>query len=275
MTFMHRHFNSSITKPLKDIYHRNNFLQWLRRSATLSLLDIIDSGYLGLQPLEKHVVICGFPRGGTTLLQAILETCISGTKSFGREIDGLSAAMLFLRNHSIMISKRPGDIFLIDKIRTHYSTRSPRPKFIILIRDPRSVLTSFHYTSSSYYVSVNRWRSIYSQYLSVKELADIFVLRFEELVMDIDGIQSALGSFLEYGFDLSFSDFYKRVPDTFQSSALHSVRPIDPSTISKWKDPRHYDRLRKLLEHEMPELPQRLIELKYERDDSWTREYVK
>jgi hypothetical protein len=233
----------------------------------------IDSGFFNLTPLKRHVVVCGFPRAGTTLVQAILETCTADAKSFGREINALSAAMLTLRNHSVMITKRPDDIYMIDRIRAFYQKKSAIPRFIVLIRDPRAILTSIHHSRSDYYVSVARWKSIFSQYEYVRRFPDVFVLRFEELIANVENIQSSLSDFIDFEFKYPFAEFYKYLPPSFQSSAMHRIRPIDPSTIFKWKLQKHRAKLKALLKDEMPELCERLIELEYESNDSWAREF--
>src|SRR5687767_14328183 len=82
----------------------------LRKWVRHCILDLIDRGNLGLRPLETHVVICGFPRSGSTLLLLMAEACFARAKTFHRERSALSAARTVWRNHSLMITKNPNDI---------------------------------------------------------------------------------------------------------------------------------------------------------------------
>ncbi|XPS89134.1 uncharacterized protein Dvar_71530 [Desulfosarcina variabilis str. Montpellier] len=262
-----------ISEKIKKVYGKVKFIKFLHKSFINFCHDIIDRGLFGLKPLETHVVICGFPRGGTTLLQAILETNLPGALSFGKELNALDVANFKLRNHPILVTKRPNDIFLIDEIQKYYKDKITSPKFIILVRDPRSILTSFHHSSSNYYVSVDRWRSIYSALVSLKNTKDLFILRFEDLVKETDKIQRELMGFIGCNFINSFRNFYKIIPDKFRTDALNSIRPIDLSTIQKWKNPKHHKKIKSLIEKEMPELCQVLIDLNYEPDNSWSLKY--
>ena len=49
------------------------------------MFEAIDKGWFGLNPLQTHVVVCGFPRSGSTPLLLIIETCVSKVKTFGQE----------------------------------------------------------------------------------------------------------------------------------------------------------------------------------------------
>jgi hypothetical protein len=44
----------------------------------------VDAGLPGLTPLQKHVVVCGFPRTGSTLLQLMVEACVEDVLTFHR-----------------------------------------------------------------------------------------------------------------------------------------------------------------------------------------------
>ena len=70
-----------------------------------------------------------------------------------------------------------------------------------------------------------------------------------------------------------FDQFHAAVPEHFDTRALNGVRPLDKSSLTKWRTPKHRDRLHQLLS-EIPELPDRLIEMGYEADTDWTREYL-
>ncbi len=54
----------------------------VKRGLKRLILDVVDTGWLGLPALRTHVVICGFVRSGSTLLQVMCESCVHGVKGF-------------------------------------------------------------------------------------------------------------------------------------------------------------------------------------------------
>ena len=56
------------------------------------------------------------------------------------------------------------------------------------------------------------------------------------------------------------------------TSALNGVRGLDARTLDKWAGDEHRERIRSLL-REMPELPDRLIEMGYEANANWMLRY--
>lgn len=125
------------------------------------LLDLVDGRWLGLCPLSRHIVICGFPRSGSTLLLLMVETSFTGNQS---------------------------------------------------------------------------------------------------------------GAAVGRGAARRFEDFHARVPRRFDVTALNGVRPLDPDAITRWREPRHRDRMRSVI-RDMPELGDVLIEMGYETDTSWMAGY--
>src|SRR5688572_20110478 len=130
----------------------------LRRAFASAVIGAIDSGWTSRTPLRAHIVICGFPRAGTTLLSLMLQVAYSSAKAFPKERAAFRVAYLTDRNHPLMISKRPDDIFYLEHIRRIYFHRRPSVRFLLMMRDPRAVLTSVHASKKDqYYVSPRRW----------------------------------------------------------------------------------------------------------------------
>jgi hypothetical protein len=265
-------------KPARAIGRPSSttWLTPLRRRLKRAALQVVDRGWFGLVPLEAHVVICGFPRSGTTLLQLMAQTAYPSARSFGDERSALAAANNdFPGDARLIISKRPDDIFWIDEIRATYAARgtTTRVRFIVSVRDPRAVLTSVHGMNRDvYWVTVERWRSIYLHYSYVRAFDDVVVLEYRDLVRDPGGMERQLAAAIGIQPERGFADFHSAVPGDFNTLALNGVRPLDPAAVDKWRAPEHRGRIRELL-RDMPELPERLIELEYETDTEWTREY--
>lgn len=256
---------------------RTNWLTPVRQRLKRAALQVVDHGWLGYVPLEAHIVICGFPRSGTTLLQLMAETAYPSARTFGVERSGLAAANNdFPGDVPLIISKRPDDIFWIDEIRAAYASRGTqtRVRFVVSVRDPRAVLTSVHgMNRDTYWVSVERWRSIHLHYRYVTAFDDVVVVEYRDLVLEPQKVQRQLTTVIGMEPERGFTEFHEAVPGNFNTLALNGVRPLDPATLDKWREPRHRARIRQLLD-EMPELPDRLIEMGYEPDTGWTREYA-
>ena len=250
----------------------------LRRLLRRSAIRMLDRGWFGSVPLQGHLVICGFPRAGTTLLQLMVQTAVPSARSFVRERSGLGVA----QNHwprsgqqPYLVTKRPDDIFWIDEIRDFYArlgTRT-RVRFVICVRDPRAVLTSRHeLNKSEYWVSVERWRAIYEQLRWAEGSTDVCVVDFSDIVARVSMVQQQLTGLMGWAVSSDFNDFHKHVPEDFDTKALNGIRSLDTGTLRRWSQPDHADRMRSLL-REMPELPERVMEMGYESDDAWTASY--
>jgi hypothetical protein len=241
------------------------------------VLRIIDRGWFGLVPLQAHLVICGFPRSGTTLLQLMTATAYPDARAFPVERSGMGAARNdFPGKWPLLISKRPDDIFWVDEIRQIYRSMGTktRVRFFVCVRDPRAILTSVHRRNpDGYWVSIERWRSIYEHFVYVRESEDVVVIEYRDLVLEPVKIQRQFVDALGIEPEHPFADFHQAVPGEFDTLALNGVRPLDPATLEKWRSPKHRARIRQLLT-EMPELPERLVAMGYEPDTRWVRDYV-
>ena len=57
-----------------------------------------------------------------------------------------------------------------------------------------------------------------------------------------------------------------------RASPLNGLRPLDPTRLETWRAEKHRARNQQIL-HELPKLPEYLIEMGYESDSSWVRDY--
>jgi hypothetical protein len=245
----------------------------LRRSAKRIALGVVDRGWFGLIPLDTHLVICGFPRSGSTLLQVMIEHCLSGAKVFSRETRGLRMAHYALRNRAVMITKRPRDIFWMDDIRAFYARQRAKARFVLTVRDPRAVLTSYHrgWEARGYYLTPTQWRAHYEHYRYARQFDDTVLVEYADLVCDPREIQQRLSEFAGCAIARPFDQFH--LVASRDRIALNGLRPLDKSSIDKWRDPTSRDHIRRLLQ-EIPDLPDCLIDMGYERDTRWTRDYA-
>ncbi len=241
-----------------------------------ALVQANDRGWVGMRPLRTHVVVCGFERSGSTLLQLQIETCVSDARTFGTE---MSAAWVrhVITNRAFLITKAPWDIFNIDRIRELYALRRPDVRFIVTVRDPRTVLTSVHEKirggPDGYFLDPPRWIHYYDHLRYAQQFDDVLTVEYEDLVCRPAEVQHRLTDFIGWHVHLPFDQFHTNVPREFVQVHLNGLRPLDRSRVDAWRQDRHRERLRRVL-CEVPALPEYLIEMGYERDTDWTADYL-
>ena len=245
----------------------------LRRRLRHAYVRATEMGLFGLVPLKTHVVICGYPRSGTTLLQAMMETSSADARSYGRERSALSVAKYTWPGRSpIVISKLPDDIFRVDQIRDYYRDLQTDVRFVLSVRDPRAVLTSIFVDKPGYCVPSIKWRAVYEHIQYQRQFDDVIVTEYRDLVETPGAVQDRLAEFTGCHTRLRFEEFHQAVPGHFDTRPLNGVRPIDRGSLDKWRRPEHKARIQEIL-REIPELPERLIELGYETNTAWMQEY--
>lgn len=242
----------------------------LRRALLMPLFRIPDSGFLGLTPLKTHIIICGFPRAGTTLLQMMLENAYPGARRFGCEVGAWRAATYAFRNHPLMLSKVPHDVARLDAVRNFYAGRSAKAKIIVVIRDPRNVLTSRRNFNgvTRYCVDAARWRHHYQHVRRNMNAPDVLVVRYENMVRDVDLEQSRIEAFVGEKISHPFRAFHEIERADFDMAPLNGLRPVESSLLQRWRAPEHRARIEQMLS-ELHELRDALVELGYEQDHHW------
>jgi len=242
----------------------------LRRRFRAAFYRLPDTGRFGLTPLRTHILICGYQRAGTTLLLMMMEHTLPDAKFFGKEKSAWRAATFEWRNHAIVISKVPTDIFRLHRLRNFYKTRQAKLKTIIMIRDPRDVLSSRHPKTGehAYFQDTEQWKDIHADVMKYRNDPDVLVVRYEDLVADPQAVQAKVEAFTGEKSDRRYIDATQAVRPDFDTHTLNGVRPVDRSGIGRWAKGEHRQRIEEIL-REVPELPQALIDLGYETDTSW------
>lgn len=218
-----------------------------------------------------RIAICGHSRSGSTLFYCMLRNTVKGYRFFDTEVSALHAPP------GDVITKRPMDCLRWRGILNKW----PETQFVIMIRDPRAMLASRHYRFDRYTVSWDHYLAGHEETVKYRAgglinianyirdmLHEItptpFVVKYEDLVRDPQGVQDALGE--RFGFEYTglFEDFHESERSNWP--ALGGLRPIDPATIDKWRgDP---ERIRWQFE-ECPALFDLVEEYGYERDRGW------
>ncbi len=250
------------------------------RAAKTVIRQAADRGLGPLRPLDTHIVVCGFPRSGSTLLQLIAGLCVEDVMTFDEEVDALWAARWANRRHRFMLTKMPGDIAHVEAVRTYYRTHLGRAHFALTVRDPRDVLTSTHdaYPAArGYYVSAKRWQAVYDRMQRLRDDPDVTVVRYEDLTTCPDRVQQDLTDAVGWTVRHPFDRYYEVAQagglrrDSMTEGALGGFRPLDASGLARWRKPEHRERIGEVLAA-LPGLPDALVALGYEDDHAWLEE---
>lgn len=255
---------------------RKGIIGSVRRGIKKSLYTAVHDGWFGHRPLRAHVVILGFPRSGSTLLQLQVETCVSDARTFGTEMSAAWVQYL-LTDHPFLITKAPWDVFYLDEIRGLYATRRPDVRFILTVRDPRAILTSVHARIAGgpdgYFLDPAHWSAYYEHVRYAQQFEDVLTVEYRDIVCQPAEVQRGLTEFIGWHVHLPFDQYLTAVPPNFVQTHLNGLRPLDPSRLDAWRQEEHRARIRRIL-REIPDLPEHLIELGYESDTSWVRDYL-
>jgi hypothetical protein len=263
--------------PAETIWSAWPPLKRWRRRLLGCLYRLPDTGWFGLTPLRDHVVICGYPRSGTTLLLAMMEHAIPDARRFGEEIGAWRAATYARRNHAAIVSKKPDDLFALHRVRNFYAGRRARLHVIVMVRDPRDVLTSRHFATgpAAYFEDVAAWRARHDYVRHYRNDPGVLTVRYEDLVDDTPAVRRRVERFTGIASEHAFVDFHHRSFDEFDTRALNGVRPVDRGNVGRWRDPEHRDRIEQVL-REVPDFCDILMEMGYEPNadwvDAWRRE---
>ena len=176
--------------------------------------------------------MCGFPRSGSTLLLLMIESCVSDVRTFGEEISALAAAKYAFRNHPLMVTKDPGDVFFTDEVRDFYEKHRANTRFVLQCGSC-AILTSKHKDHPNrqpggYYAIPERWRDYFRHVCYAQQFPDVITVEYENLINDVSGVEKTLSEFIGWKVHQSFENYHKRPAANFKFwTALNGLRPPD------------------------------------------------
>ncbi|BBM85074.1 sulfotransferase family protein [Candidatus Uabimicrobium amorphum] len=212
----------------------------------------------------KRIHIVGCPRSGTTLMHQLMSTCYesSGFCNFEKGIFKRVDA-----SHSIYFSKKPDDLHIIEYVLK----KKNNVHVICMLRDPRCVVSSIHYSNpEEYYCDFWMWEKCYDVMQKIRQHPKVLIIRYEDLLHTPDSIQRKIQSFCEELVQkYSFVDFDKYATPSLESlKAMRGLRSLDTSNIQSWM--KHLPRVKQQLKR-YPQMQQMLELSGYEKDSSWQK----
>ena len=199
----------------------NGFIQKLHLKIN-SCFSIFMKKIFGYE--QHQVVICGFPRGGTSLLYNMVSSTLPNFKYTNFE-------KYFIFNlHKIgnIASKAPLDIMHLDYIDS-FNINQKKLIILIVVRDIRDVITSRHpIYPDNYFIgydhswwpqneSLTEWNydapgvlDVHNSIVKFIDRPDTMLIKYEDLVCKSDVIQNNIESMFNLKFTSLFSEFHMR-----------------------------------------------------------------
>lgn len=284
---------TQVRRTVARIARRLNRRFWSKAKLCFTKTRVRVDRFLG-RPLKKHIVICGYPRSGTSLLYNMLTSALPNFQFDSFE----NSCLGYVDSYMDCISKRPLDIFDIHKLIA-LNIIQKKLYILVLIRDPRDILTSRHpRVPQDYFIGYNHsyrvdgpdgydpelvypgFKDVYDAIEALKMKAEIEVVfvRYEDLVRFPDRTQGELSSGLNTLLEGSFSSFhrdkdklayrYEGKTAALDQALVLEDKPVDESRAGKWRRAEHRERIQEQFEA-FPELLEIVREYGYETDDSW------
>ena len=210
-----------------------------------------------------HIVACS-PRTGTTLLHEVMVTCFNVDKHYDHEI---RFHLVTGKDGETVITKRPKDTMYMPAVLDD----DPELFVIYLLRDPRDTICSRHGKDKSiYYSNIRLWRQMHGYARQMAGHERFLEVRYEDFVTDPDATQQMImDKFPWLEKTHPFSEYHEYAVVSEKSrTAMHSVRPIAPTSVGVWtRNPGRIKAQQMLHGSLTPEL----IECGYESSADWEK----
>lgn len=208
-----------------------------------------------------------------------------------------------IQMHGSRASKSPMDVFSLGTLGER-NKWGKRVLVLIMIRDPRDIVTSKHpVLPDRYFIGYDHswwpgpkgsseWKydaqgigEIHQAICRARTNTEfhVMLLRYELLVANPDRVQAEIASLFGIKFCGKFSRFYEkahalpyRYEGRFEAKDATLVREdktVDPSRAGKWRHDQHRDRIAEQFT-QFPALLDLVREYGYETSDAWFREYT-
>jgi hypothetical protein len=210
-----------------------------------------------------HIVACS-PRTGTTLLHEVMVTCFKVDKHYDHEI---RFHLVSGEDGQLVITKRPKDTMYMPAVLDE----DPELFVVYLLRDPRDTICSRHGKDKSiYYSNIRLWRQMHGYARQMQGHDRFLEVRYEDFVSNPDATQQMIMNHFPWLEKThAFSEYHEYAQVSEKSkTAMHSVRPIAPTSVGRWKQNLGRVKAQQLIHGSLtPEL----IECGYEESGEWEK----
>ena len=137
----------------------------------------------------KRVLVTGCPRSGNTLMGYMLKFCMANVRHVKGEV--YPKAKFGLPKVPWLVTKRPEEFYRVKKALNEGT------RVIYMLRDPRAVISSIHFSNpKGFYVKPETWCDAAEALLEVVDKPNLFVVRFEKLVINPNQVQQQIAEAL-------------------------------------------------------------------------------
>lgn len=211
-----------------------------------------------------RIHITGAPRSGTTLMQALMARSFRNIKAPQGEVRLWDK----VPREGTVCTKNPGD----GRLAPLLLPLDTSLHFIFMIRDPRDVIASRHYTAPDlYFTNLRIWREQADAARALRGHPRFHIVRYEDLVTSPDEVQARLVK--EFAFLVraaAFSSYGGEGADALvEVNALNGARAIEASRLGVWRD--HMGRVKQQIKIH-GNIDQSLIDFAYEKNSGWMDE---
>ncbi len=246
----------------------------------------------------KHLMVCGYPRSGTSLLYNMLA---AGLKTEFKFTKFEKYYMHYIHKLGNIATKAPMDILYLQHLRS-LNIHRKQMIVLVLIRDIREIVTSKHpMLPDEYFIgydnsywpkdeSFDAWDysapgvlEISKEIRSIQCMEGVTLIKYEELTSKPDEIQERISDIYGMHFGCKFSEYFKE-KDNLPYSYTGYYAPKDESLVleasavqhreSRWSRPEHRQRILQQFKS-CPDLFDLLVEYGYESDRSWFDKFSK
>ncbi len=213
-----------------------------------------------------RIHITGAPRSGTTLLQSLMGASFTGLTA----PQGETRAWDPVPREGIICTKNPNDTQLAPLLLP----LDKQLHIICMVRDPRDVIASRHYSApDQYFTNLRVWREHAALVHRLQHHPRFHMVRYEDLVQSPDAVQDALVAAMPFlARKAAFSAYTgDRAEDLVEAAALNGVRSVEAGQIGNWKS--HKARVKgQIMLH--GNIDRELVEFGYEKQSGWDEDFA-
>ncbi len=243
-------------------------IKWIKYINKPDIMRAFSSAWRILNFNKDPILIGGVARSGTSLISAILDAN-NEIKSFPRETNIFERERVYnshrfnkyrnlLRFYFILLredinptkvrwcEKTPKNLRKLEEIFNEFGENI---KIILMIRDGRDVITSFHPgKEKKYYVSIDRWLKDTQETFKYTDNKQVFILPYESLINNFDLSIRKLLNFLDSPYDDKIKE-YQKYSSIKKHGAFHGkeLTGLYSKSIDKWNQVEHRERVEMFL----------------------------